>query len=234
MRLHRRQPAWALEAGAEFKVGHEARAEFGESLAPETADQQNARLQHPVHLARLRQTDALHAAEMGAQNYEKESEITRHHSWEYGYWWIEWGGHLNTIRDNERIRFELLGIVMGVWDYIKNSGKYPASANWAMDWVGMLPGKREARRLVGDHMLTQMDLMGLNPEFDDAVCIGGWNLDEHPPTGLKTRNCRHSFRSNSRTCTTFRCVRFTAKTFATSLWPDATSARRTQHFRQPA
>jgi hypothetical protein len=24
--------------------------------------------------------------------------------------------------------------------------------------------------------------MGLNPEFEDAVCIGGWNLDEHPPT----------------------------------------------------
>ena len=105
-------------------------------------------------------------------------------SWEYGYWWIEWGGHLNTIRDNERIRFELLGIVTGVWDYIKNSGKHPTSANWAMDWVGMLPGKREARRIVGDHMLKQQDLMGLNGDFEDAVCIGGWNLDEHPPTGF--------------------------------------------------
>ena len=28
-------------------------------------------------------------------------------SWEYGYWWIEWGGHMNTIRDNERIRFDV-------------------------------------------------------------------------------------------------------------------------------
>ena len=90
-------------------------------------------------------------------------------SWEYGYWWIEWGGELDTIRDNERIRFELLAIVMGVWDHIKNSGKHPDSANWAMDWVGMLPGKRESRRLVGDHMLTQYDLMGLNGDFDDAV-----------------------------------------------------------------
>ena len=48
----------------------------------------------------------------------------------------------------------------------------------------MLPGKREARRLVGDHMLTQQDLMGLNGEMEDAVCIGGWNLDEHPSTGF--------------------------------------------------
>jgi hypothetical protein len=48
----------------------------------------------------------------------------------------------------------------------------------------MLPGKREARRLVGDHMLTQQDLMGLSGEMEDAVCIGGWNLDEHPSTGF--------------------------------------------------
>lgn len=48
----------------------------------------------------------------------------------------------------------------------------------------MLPGKREARRLVGDHILTQNDLMGLNPDFEDAVAIGGWGLDEHPPTGF--------------------------------------------------
>jgi hypothetical protein len=54
-----------------------------------------------------------------------------------------------------------------------------------MDWVGMLPGKREARRLVGDHMLKQQDLMGLTAPFEDAVCIGGWNLDEHPPTGFE-------------------------------------------------
>ena len=33
----------------------------------------------------------------------------------------------DVIRDNERIRFELLSIVMGVWDYIKNSGDFPDS-----------------------------------------------------------------------------------------------------------
>ncbi len=105
-------------------------------------------------------------------------------SFEYGYWWIEWGGATDTIRDNERIRFELLAIVTGVWDYIKNSGKYPHAANWAMDWVGMVPGKRESRRIEGDHILTQQDLMGLNGDFKDAVALGGWGLDEHPPGGF--------------------------------------------------
>ena len=105
-------------------------------------------------------------------------------SWEYGYWWIEWGGNTDTIRDNERIRFELLSIVTGVWDYVKNSGKFPDAENWAMDWVGMMPGKRESRRIEGDHILTQHDLMGLNGEPNDAVAIGGWGLDEHPPGGF--------------------------------------------------
>ena len=174
-----------LEAGAEFKVGHESRAEFNESLAPEIADNKTQGCSILFTSRDYGKPMPFTPPKWARKITEKDLKSRPVNSWEYGYWWIEWGGHINTIRDNERIRFELLGIVMGVWDYVKNSGKYPAAANWAMDWVGMLPGKREARRLVGDHMLTQMDLMGLNPEFDDSVCIGGWNLDEHPPTGFE-------------------------------------------------
>ena len=41
-----------------------------------------------------------------------------------------------------------------------------------------------ASSTVGDHILTQQDLMGLNGDFPDAVAIGGWGLDEHPPGGF--------------------------------------------------
>ena len=174
----------AIEAGAEVRTGHESRDEFGESLAPKEAD-------NKTQGCSILFTSKKHDKPMPFTPPSWAWKITEKHlrfrgikTWEYGYWWIEWGGHLNTVRDNERIRFELLGIVTGVWNYIKNSGKYPESANWAMDWMGMLPGKREARRIVGDHMLKQQDLMGLNGDFEDAVCIGGWNLDEHPPTGF--------------------------------------------------
>ncbi len=173
-----------LEAGASMKLGHESRAEFGESLAPRLPNQQTqgcSILFTSRDFAKpMPYTPPKWARKITAKNLRFRG-VT---SWEYGYWWIEWGGEMNTVRDNERIRFELLSIVTGVWDYIKNSGAFPATANWAMDWVGMLPGKREARRLVGDHMLTQHDVMGLNGDFDDAVCIGGWNLDEHPPSGF--------------------------------------------------
>ncbi|MCX6627376.1 MAG: FAD-dependent oxidoreductase [Candidatus Solibacter sp.] len=51
-----------------------------------------------------------------------------------------------------------------------------------MDWLGMMPGKRGSRRLVGDYLLKQRDLM--EGSFPDAVAIGGWSMDGHPPEGF--------------------------------------------------
>jgi hypothetical protein len=45
-----------------------------------------------------------------------------------------------------------------------------------------MPGKRGGRRLVGDHILTQHDLMSAT--FPDSVAIGGWPMDDHPPGGF--------------------------------------------------
>jgi hypothetical protein len=174
----------ALEAGADTRWGREPKSEFNESLAPAAGDRQTLGSSilftardygrpmpfRPPRWARPVTKDMLKFRSVG--------------SWDYGYWWIEWGGQLDTIRDNERIRFELLAIVLGVWDYIKNSGDLPTSAHWAMDWIGALPGKRENRRLVGDYLLTQHDLEGKNGEPVDAVAIGGWPFDDHPPSGF--------------------------------------------------
>ena len=172
----------ALEAGAEMRTGREARAEFDESLAPEKADEETLG-SSILFTSRDYGKPMPFKPPKWARNVTKEQLRFRStNAWEYGYWWVEWGGNLDTIRDNERIRFELLSIVMGVWDYIKNSGNHPASASWALDWVGMMPGKRGSRRVVGDHILTQHDL--LRGTFDDAVAIGGWPMDDHPPGGF--------------------------------------------------
>ncbi|HVX65724.1 MAG TPA: FAD-dependent oxidoreductase [Bryobacteraceae bacterium] len=171
-----------LEAGAEMRVGREARGEFGESLAPEKADRETLG-SSILFTSRLHHRPMPFKPPKWARRITKEQLVHRNiSSWEYGYWWIEWGGNLDTIRDNERIRFELLSIVMGVWDYIKNSGEFPDSSNFALDWVGMMPGRRGSRRLVGDHILTQHDLT--SGQFEDAVAIGGWPLDDHPPGGF--------------------------------------------------
>lgn len=173
-----------LEAGAEFRVGREAKSEFGESLAYDVADRQTLG-SSILFTARDYGRPVPFKPPVWARKVTQEMLKFRGvSSWEYGYWWIEWGGQLDSIRDNERIRFELLGIVLGVWDYIKNSGDKPDSANWGMDWIGFMPGKRESRRLMGDYVLTQHDLEGQRGEPEDAVAIGGWPMDDHPPSGL--------------------------------------------------
>lgn len=170
-----------LEVGAEMRTGREGRAEFGESLAPATGDRKtlgsSILFTSRLHRSAMPFTPPKWARKLGPEHL-KFREIT---SWEYGYWWIEWGGDHDLIGDNEAIRRELLSIVMGVWDYIKNSGQFPDARNYALDWVGMMPGKRGSRRLVGDHLVTQQDLVG-GGAFADAVSIGGWPLDDH--TGM--------------------------------------------------
>jgi hypothetical protein len=176
----------ALEAGATIRWGREARDDFGESLAPEAASRTTlgssilfTARDHgrpmpftPPRWARRIEAEHLRFRPVGAK------------AWEYGYWWIEWGGVTDTIRDNERIRFELLSIVTGVWDHIKNSGRFPEAESWAMEWIGMVPGRRESRRIEGDYVLTQADLEGRKEPFPDAVAIGGWPLDDHPSGGF--------------------------------------------------
>src|SRR5699024_5655663 len=81
--------------------------------------------------------------------------------------------------------------IYGIWDYIKNSGKFDAD-DLALEWIGALPGKREYRRFIGDHMLTQHDVLDQVP-FDDRVGFGGWSIDLHPTGGMYAteRGSRH-------------------------------------------
>ncbi|MDF2725531.1 MAG: pyridine nucleotide-disulfide oxidoreductase [Paenibacillus sp.] len=172
-------------AGAKYRIGREARDEFNEEWAPEAADD-----------ITLGSTILFYTKDVGhpvsfkppsfAKNIEETSIPIRRviRSGDSGchYWWIEWGGELDAVHDNERIRDELWSVIYGIWDYIKNSGKFEA-ANMALEWVGSLPGKREYRRFVGDYVLNQNDIIAQR-QFEDGVAIGGWSIDLHPPQGM--------------------------------------------------
>ena len=174
-----------FEAGADFRIGRESVAMHNESLAQPKDD--TFTLGSSILLT-SRKLD--HAAPFipppWVRKFTPEHlKVGRgFHSWEYGFWWIEWGGHLDSIKDNATtIRHELYRIALGVWDYVKNSGRYPESENWTLDWVGAIPGKRESRRFVGPHMLTQQDVLEPKPHADE-VAFGGWAIDLHPYKGI--------------------------------------------------
>lgn len=99
------------------------------------------------------------------------------------YWWLEWGGRMDTVHDTEEIKRELWKVVYGIWDHIKNSGKYPEMENYTLEWVGTIPGKRESRRMKGLYTLTQNDIVN-QTSFADAVSYGGWAIDLHPADGV--------------------------------------------------
>ncbi|MGW9111984.1 FAD-dependent oxidoreductase [Microbacterium sp. NPDC055683] len=172
-------------AGAAHRIGREGRHEFDESWAPEEADGQllgstilfhTKDVGHPVRFVAPRSTKDIRETSI------LESRILRSGDTGTHYWWIEWGGELDTVHDNERIRDELKSVIFGIWDHIKNSGRFDAE-NLDLEWVGSLPGKREYRRFLGDHVLTQNDILD-QVDFPDAVAFGGWSIDLHPVEGM--------------------------------------------------
>jgi len=177
-----------VEAGATFREGRESQAEFQETLAQPVADE-NRLGSTLLFQARRHDQPQPFVPPSWARKFTEHDLRLRPHATaeldqglEYGYWWVEWGGCLDTIRDNETIRDELLAILMGVWDHIKNGGDH-AAENWALDWFGFLPGKRESRRFLGQHILTEIDVLQSVP-MPDAIAYGGWPIDTHPPEGV--------------------------------------------------
>ncbi len=176
------------EAGADFRRGRESSQEFIESFASDEAD--NKTLGSTIlFIAKRHARPMPFIAPSWVRKFTEEDLKLRPHAepgldrgLEYGYWWAEWGGQLDTIKDNEIIRDELLAVTLGVWDHIKNSGNHGAE-NWALDWFGFLPGKRESRRFIGLHTFSQEDIMQ-SRVFDDAIAFGGWPIDTHPPEGV--------------------------------------------------
>ncbi|MBI5692795.1 MAG: FAD-dependent oxidoreductase [Verrucomicrobia bacterium] len=178
-----------VEAGAPFMRGREGRETFGETLAPEAGDAKTLG-STILFQARRHGRPMPYVAPPWVRKFRPEDFRLRPFGkagssdlgLEYGYWWIEWGGCLDTLKDNERIRDELLAITLGVWNHIKNESGLDV-AHWALEWVGFVPGKRETRRFVGQHVLTEGDVIA-SRRFPDAIAFGGWPIDTHPPEGV--------------------------------------------------
>jgi len=169
--------------GAEYRRGRESRHEYDESIAPDKADHKTMGMSCLFQARELDRSVPFIKPEW-AYTFETDEDLPfrGHLLPETNYWWIELGGDKDEINDTEKLREELQKIVFGVWDHIKNKGAHGAD-NWALDFVGCLPGKRESRRYVGDHIITQKDIQN-GGKFKDIVAYGGWSMDDHFPEGF--------------------------------------------------
>jgi hypothetical protein len=185
----------AARAGAEFRIGREARPEFGERSAPERADDITMgtsitalvrKASHPVPFV----------PPPGTPKHDGGADcLYSHASWDHRaelcfMWVTETGGQLDTIRDDHEIHEELLRQFYSVWDHIKHGPHAEQARNWELVWVSPKAGKRESRRFVGDYMLTQADIEEARL-FEDRAAYGGYALDIHDPVGTRAKVVFH-------------------------------------------
>lgn len=187
-------------SGAKFRHGRELPSEFNESYLAHGGD--NRTMGNSI-LMQLRRTDEHHPfiAPKWAYHFTDadfmppgdtpvpNGAVRVHYRKPYpdnnNFWWVEYGGNLNTIHDANEIQFELKKIAYGVWEYMKNHPDGRAKG-YDLDWIGALPGKRESARYMGHHILTQDDVMA-GGRFDDVVAYGGWTLDDHHPDAFHAK-----------------------------------------------
>ncbi|PTD05408.1 hypothetical protein FCULG_00000100 [Fusarium culmorum] len=163
-------------AGAPFRIGAEKRDEFGELFAP--SSEYGHLLGHSIYFYTK---DVGKPVKFIAPSYalkDVEAEIPGSKASAPRRWVAIFGGS-STVE----IKWELWKVVYGVWDYFKNSGRFPEAETLTLEWVGTIPGKRESRRFVGPKMMVQQDIV--EQRFhSDAVSFGGWSLDLHPADGV--------------------------------------------------
>ncbi len=178
----------ADRAGCSWRMGSESKSEFNEPHAPDHASGdtmgnsihfRTKNMGYPVPFSApdwaIKHENPAFFYEQGRLPKDERG----------GFWWLEIGVPYNTIYDNETIRHELTRHALGVWDWMKNKDPrmMERCKNYALDWIGQVPGKRESRRIIGEYFITEHDILD-KTVFEDEIAFGGWFVDLHTPGGL--------------------------------------------------
>ena len=163
-------------AGAHWRMGREARDEYGESLAPETADDLTMGASVQWYTKDMGHETSFPEFSYGAGFTDDNCEKVT-----MGEWKWETGMNYDQIYDAERIRDYGMLVVYSNWSHLKNrlkeNGKF---RNRSLEWVAYLAGKRESRRLLGDYILKQDDI-DKNVYHEDGSFTASWSIDLHFP-----------------------------------------------------
>ncbi len=178
----------ASQAGVPARRGREDKEAFGESFALRNADQHSQGCSILIQSTRTGKK-VPYVAPRFAYSLEEIEQLVGHGGRVVSAdmqgsdcWWFEYGGQLDVLKDDQEITLKLKALVLGIWNYIKNSGKFDAD-DLELTWMGHYPGRRASRRMEGATTLLQADVME-DLHREDAVAYGGWYMDSHPSGGL--------------------------------------------------
>lgn len=98
----------------------------------------------------------------------------------HGPWFWESGYDKDPLNDAEGIRDHNLRAVYGAFNAMKNRGGAEKHKNAYLTWVAYIGGPRESRRLMGDIVLTEQDIIDKR-QFPDGCVPSTWSIDLHYP-----------------------------------------------------
>ncbi len=163
-------------ADAPYRMGRESRAETGESMAPLVADKMTMGASVQWYSTNRKAPTAFPSEPWMIPFNETNCEYGMRGDWDW-----ETGMMRNQVREFERIRDYGLLVVYSNWSYLKNkSAKREKYEKAGLDWAAFVAGKRESRRLIGDHIMTQQDIVN-NVAYPDGTCTTSWTIDLHYP-----------------------------------------------------
>lgn len=98
----------------------------------------------------------------------------------HGQWFWESGFDKDAIGGAEAVRDWNLRAVFGAFNAMKNGGGAADHRHAVLTWVAFVGGPRESRRLMGDVVLTQDDIVNKR-DFPDGCVPSTWSIDLHYP-----------------------------------------------------
>ncbi len=168
-------------AGADYLTGREGRDDFGEPSAPEQPD---AMTMGASVQWRSREAAKGERAKFPEFSYGLEFSDETCHRTPVGEWTWETGMHWDQLNDFERVRDYGMLVAYSNWSYVTN--RLGLFANRKLDWVASVGGKRETRRLLGDYILKEDDLVK-RVHHEDASFTATWSIDLHFPDPENSR-----------------------------------------------
>ena len=157
-------------------MGREGRNDFNEPSAPEVADKMTMGASVQWYSVEGDKESEFPVFEYGLEFNDKSCQLVT-----MGEWTWETGMNYDQCKEFERIRDYGLMVVYSNWSYLKNRlQENEAYHNRSLGWVAYVAGKRESRRLLGDHILTENDLKQ-EIAYPDASFTSTWSIDLHYP-----------------------------------------------------
>ncbi|WP_437201180.1 FAD-dependent oxidoreductase [Planctomicrobium sp. SH664] len=98
----------------------------------------------------------------------------------HGEWFWESGFDKDPLGDAEGIRDWNLRAVYGAFNAMKNRDGAADHKKAVLTWIAYIGGPRESRRLLGDVILTQEDVV-TKRDFPDGCVPSTWSIDLHYP-----------------------------------------------------